>query len=60
MHVNDADVTPEVRQAVEEAKARAQREGAARATQFKNGASSAQTGESGATPGGRRKGVMRI
>lgn len=60
LQVKDADVTPEVREALEEAKARAKREGAARATQFKNGASSACTSESSSTFGGRRKGIMRI
>ena len=56
--VNDADVTPEVRQALEEAKARAKREGEARAAQYKNGTSAAGSGAS--VPGGRRQGVVRV
>ena len=56
---DEADMTPEVRQELEEAKAKAKREGAARAAQFQNGTTANAT--DGATrPGGRRQGVVRI
>lgn len=58
--LNDADMTPEVRQALEEAKARARREGAARATQYRNGTSSSGSAEGTPAPGGRRQGVVRV
>ena len=58
--VNEADITPEVRTALEEAKAKAKREGAARAAQFQNGTASVQAGNGAAVPGGRRQGVVRI
>ena len=55
--LDEADLTPEVRKALEEAKAKAQREGAARAAQYE--AASAE-GPRASVPGGRRQGVMRI
>ncbi|MCR5814066.1 MAG: hypothetical protein K6G15_06205 [Desulfovibrio sp.] len=55
--VNEADLPPDVKQELEEAKAKAKREGAARAAQYQ-----AETSSKGAAsvPGGRRQGVMRI
>jgi hypothetical protein len=55
--VNDADITPEVRQALEEAKASARREGEARATQYRNGTASGAAGKPAAGRG--RQGVIR-
>ena len=58
VQLDEAEITPEVRQALEEAKAKAQREGAARAAQFANG-SSGTAGSDAPVPGGRRQGVVR-
>lgn len=59
LELDEADMTPAVRQELEEAKAKAQREGAARAAQYQNGTSAAAAG-SGTTAGRRRQGVVRI
>ena len=58
--IDEASLTPEVRQALDEAKARAKREGAARAAQYANGTSAAQAAGGAPKPGGRRQGVVRI
>ena len=55
--LNESDMTTEVRQALEEAKAKAKREGAARRTQFESGMS--MGGGSVSVPGTRRQGVVR-
>lgn len=55
----EADMTPEVRQALEEARAKAKREGAARATQFQSGLAASAAGGTPAA-GGRRQGVVRV
>ncbi|MBQ7738716.1 MAG: hypothetical protein IJT59_03575 [Desulfovibrionaceae bacterium] len=52
------DLPAEVKSLGEEAKAKAKREGAARAAQFS--AESNQPTSTGGVPGGRRKGVLRI
>ncbi len=57
---NENDITPEVQRALEEAKAKAKRDGAARAAQFAGSMSAAKSGNGGAAPGGRRHGAMRI
>ena len=58
LKLNVTDKTPEVLKAFEEAKAKAESEGAARAAQFKNGA---RSGASANTAAGRgRRGVVRL
>ena len=52
--VNEAEITPELKKAMDEATERAKREGEARATQAKLAASSSTTG------GRSRRGAMRI
>ena len=58
LKLNVADKTPEVLKAFEEAKAKAEREGAARAAQFKNGADSGASATM--APGRSRRGVVRL
>ncbi len=57
--VDEASLPPEVRKALEEAKARAKREGAARAAQYANGTSASQAADGAVKPGARRQGVVR-
>ncbi len=57
--VSESELTPEVRAEYEELKAKAQREGAARAAQYQASASD-NSGNAASVPGSRRQGVMRI
>jgi len=54
------DLPPEFRAQLEESKAKAAREGAARAEQFKRGMQTHRAGSVSAQPGSRRSGVIRI
>lgn len=57
--VSEAEMTPEMHEAVQIVKERAAREGAARAAQFKNGTSARSAGAS-PLPGKHRQGIVRI
>lgn len=58
--IKESDLSPEVRQALEEAKAKAKRDGEARATQFANGTATHQNQTGSPIPGQRRQGIVRI
>ncbi len=58
--MSKSDITPDVQRALEEAKAKAKREGAARAAQFAANISFAKSSSSGVQVGRSRRGAMRI